>query len=188
MLSPEAFAVAATLLASRFFELHAGYWLHQLITEVASEEYRDFLLTTRVWRIVSNFERFYAQQPDSGWSAGRALAVITRDEALAVTAHGIGPLFVQKNPKLRLRDTDQHFLRVAVAGLTDEDLSHELGISISGVKKRWLSLYERISETSPNFFPQREGAPDGQTRGRQKRYLVIAYIRSHPEELFLFEC
>jgi hypothetical protein len=187
MLSREALAVSAAMLSARFLELHAGYWLNQLITEIASPEYRDFIESMRVWRIANNFETYYAQQLQPVGFPGRALAIIARDDALAVTSHAIGPLFVQKKPQLRLRDGDQHFLRVAALGVTDEDLARELGISISGIKKRWLSLYERVADADPNFFPEGERVSNGQTRGRQKRHVLIGYIRSHPEELFPFE-
>jgi hypothetical protein len=187
VLSQEALSAAAAILSARFFETHSGYWLYRLITEIATQEYKDFLLAARVWRIASNFETFYARQPDSEWSKGRALAVIGRDEAMAIMSHPIGPLFLPKKPRLKLRDADQQFLRVAAAGLTDEDLSRELGVSISSIKKRWLSIYERISENHPDFFPQKDGAVAEGTRGRQKRHLIIAHVRAHPEELCPFQ-
>lgn len=186
-LSVEDLRIAGATLAARFFQVHSAYWLNRMITETASPQYKDFLLATRVWKTASSFTEFYAQHPNSGWPLGRELAIITRDEAMKVTSHSIGPLFIPKKPRLRLTEADQQFLRIAVTGLTDEGLSGELDVSVSAIKKRWLSLYERITDAHPDFFPHGSGGLEAQTRGRQKRHLLIAYIRSHPEELSPFD-
>jgi len=66
-----------------------------------------------------------------------------------------------------------------------------LGLSLTGVKKRWISVFERTIDVRPDLFPGLDrlylDGNDGQKRGRQKRHHVLTYVRSHPEELRPFE-
>src|SRR5262249_28849055 len=115
----------------------------------------------------------------------RALWVLTRADSLTVAASIINPLFHPREPVLQLRDADQQLLLAALSGLTDEELSSKLGISLTGVKKRWISIFERTIDARPDLFPGLNGTDgnDGQKRGRQKRHHVLAYVRAHSEEL-----
>ena len=67
------------------------------------------------------------------------------------------------------------------AGKTDAELSVDLGLSIEAIKRRWMSIFARVDEFKPEIL-NREG-PDNEGRGPQKRHRVVAYVRTHPEEL-----
>ena len=69
-------------------------------------------------------------------------------------------------------------------GGTDEELSGELGISLSTVKKTWRSIYDRVAACLPELIPS-NSQPNGDAskRGRDKKQHLIAYLREHPEEL-----
>jgi hypothetical protein len=165
-------------LASRFLQNRSGYRVHQGIVESVDADEARFLEATHIWRVLHRFDE--AQ-------GGRALWRMRREDALAVPGSFITPLFHYKEPVFRLRDPDQELLLAALSGLTDEELSCKLGLSLTGVKKRWTSVFERTIDLRPNLFPGLDGsAPDGNDRhkrGRQKRHHVLAYVRSHPEEL-----
>src|SRR5215475_13015188 len=79
---------------------------------------------------------------------------------------------------------EQRLLLTALLGGTDEDLADELGISLSAVKKAWLSIYERVSIYDPKLVPSpapnEEGIPE---RGKMKKHRLLAYLHDHPEEL-----
>jgi len=106
---------------------------------------------------------------------------------MAVTGSFINPLFHYREPVLRLREADQRLLLAALGGLTDEELSRKLRLTLPAVKKRWISLFERTVHARPDLFPEVDHREDGAKRSRQKRHHVLAYMRSHPEELRPFE-
>ncbi len=185
ILTPDLYEVAAAVMAARFIEVHAGYWFRQLILEAVGEEDKKHTDETRIFRIVRNFESLEGPPRGGHTAEGGALATITRQDTLRVLAHPLTQLFVPKKPQLRLRSADQHFLSVASDGLTDDELARALKVSVSGVKKRWLNLFQRITDIHPAFFPGDAKRED--VRGRQKRHLLVSYIRSHPEELTPFK-
>jgi hypothetical protein len=90
-------------------------------------------------------------------------------------------LYHYRPPVLRLRPAEQRLLASALAGRTDPELSSDLGLSLESVKKRWMSIFSRVDEFAPAILSRDE--TDGEGRGPQKRHRVVAYIRSHPEEL-----
>ena len=51
------------------------------------------------------------------------------------------------------------------------------------MKKRWAAVFERVATARPDLLPELEYDSDRQTRGRQKRHHLLAYVRQHPEEL-----
>jgi hypothetical protein len=80
-------------------------------------------------------------------------------------------------------DADQELLLAALEGLTDEELCAKLSLSLTAIKKRWISIFERTIHTHPDLFPAVDRQNNGQKRSRQKRHHVLAYMRAHPEEL-----
>ena len=69
----------------------------------------------------------------------------------------------------------------ALSGKTDAELSVDLGLSLEATKKRWLSVFDRVDQFKREILRESESASDA--RGPQKRHRVVAYVRSHPEEL-----
>ena len=172
-----------TLLALRFVELHAGYRMNQLIVEVTDQEERQCFEATHAWRVISSFDEFHLRQPDNRWNRDRALAVITRTDALSALGSLVSSLFHDREPVLGLRDADQQLLIAALKGPTNQELSQQLKISLPAVKKRWASLFERTINARPDLFPGLDETPGDNKRGEQKRHHVLAYMRSHPQEL-----
>lgn len=165
----------ATALAVRFLEQHAGYRFSRLLLETAGPEETAMIEGMRAWRAVRRFE-------ETG-PATRTFWVITRQDARNFTGSLANPLFHYAEPVLTLRDADQQLLVAALSGMTDEELSAKLSVSLTAVKKRWLSIFERTIDKRPDLFPEVDLQKDDQKRGRQKRHHVLAYMRRHPEEL-----
>jgi hypothetical protein len=67
-----------------FVELHAGYRLQRLMYETTCGPDRQYAEAIPGWEIVSNFETYYRQNPDSIWKPGRGLAVMERDTARSI--------------------------------------------------------------------------------------------------------
>jgi hypothetical protein len=74
-------------------------------------------------------------------------------------------------------------LQAALEELTDDELAQRLNVHVGTIKKRWLEIYNRLSEKLPNLLLKYEAADDSPSRGKQKRHHVLAYVREHPEEL-----
>ena len=175
ILNPAGVSEVATALATRFMEQHLGHRFNRLMIESVGPEEDAMGEQMHAWRRVCKFDE--PGQPT------RTLWVLTAEDALNVAASIINPLFHRGEPILRLRDADQRLLLAALGGVTDEELSSKLDISLTAVKKRWLSIFERTIDARPDLFPPVDGQKDGQKRGRQKRHHVLAYMRTHPEEL-----
>lgn len=91
-------------------------------------------------------------------------------------------LFQYTPPRMYAKPTEQKLLRAAMQGSRDAELSRELGVSLSFVKKTWCSIYKRAFEKLPelNLDIATGSIPQ---RGREKKQLVLSYLREHPEEL-----
>jgi hypothetical protein len=71
-------------------------------------------------------------------------------------------------------------------GETDAELAEELGISISTVKNKWRSIYDRVAACLRELFPDcSDVEPQISDRGTEKQHRLLAYLREHPEELRL---
>jgi DNA-binding CsgD family transcriptional regulator len=112
------------------------------------------------------------------------VAGITREMALQQFGSWISSLFRYEPPRFRFSRSEQRLLLSAMAGGTDEELAGQLSISLSTVKKTWLSVYDRVAACLPELVPRKASAgPDLSTRGRDKKQHLIVYLREHPEEL-----
>jgi hypothetical protein len=183
ILTPRQIEEVQAALAASFLDGHRGYRLNRIFVEVVNEVERvSYLERTGIWRVISEFREFYLRHPETKWNRDRCLAIITRDEAFQVPGHIAAMLFQFQEPRLGLLAADQRLLEAAQAGLTDEELARQLGIGLASVKKRWRSIFERVS-ARPDLFPGIADGPDDASRGRQKRHHILAYVREHPEEL-----
>lgn len=112
------------------------------------------------------------------------LLVITRDSALRRVGAWSSSIFIYNQPKIGFTRSEQRLLEAALRGLTDDELAQELEVSLSAVKKTWRSVYSRIEQSGTGILPPvPEDRVESFDRGKGKRYLVLNYLREHPEEL-----
>ena len=163
-------AEVQALLGTSFVEHFAGYRFNRVLKEAIGAARIALARATGTYRIVAEF-----QEHDS------ALAVVTRESVLTAPYSVAAKMYRYEPPVLRLRPAEQKLLAAALTGKTDAELSAELGLSIEAVKKRWMSVFDRVDEFKPEILSRDDVDSDG--RGPQKRHRVIAYIRTHPEEL-----
>lgn len=146
------------------------------------EQTRGYRLRGSFGQIVSDTQRRFATSSGAqvvALSDGSCFYRADR-ESLISNPGGIGVvLFRYRDPMLRLRETDQALLKVALTGATDEHIVLILGLSTSAVKARWRALFQRIERLRLGWWPDQDKA----TRGPQRRHLLLAYCRDHPEEL-----
>lgn len=171
-LSQEELDEVQMLLPFTFMEAHLGYRLNRILIEWTGETQRQFHHSSGVWRAVAAFEQ-----------ADRGLSILTRKDALAVSGSIAGALFQYQEPILHLHETDKQLLAEALRGGTDSELASRMNLSLATIKKRWLSLFQRVAETQPALLPGCREQSWNAYRGPQKRYHVLDYVRSHPQEI-----
>jgi hypothetical protein len=93
----------------------------------------------------------------------------------------ISTLFNYREPRIFFAPGEQILLLRALEGHTDDHISRELAISNSGVKKCWQAIYMRVGLRLPELLP--DDCSNGGVRGTEKKRRLLAYLRSHPEEL-----
>ena len=161
---------AQALLGSSFVEHFAGYRFNRVLKEAIGHSRIALARATGTYRVVAEFPECES-----------ALAVATPETVSSAPYSVAAQLYRYHPPVLRLRPSEQRLLAAALAGKTDAELSGDLGLSIEAIKKRWMSIFDRVEEFKPGILSWADTESDG--RGPQKRHRVIAYIRTHPEEL-----
>ena len=158
------------LLGTSFVEHFTGYRFNRVLKEAIGHSGIALARATGTYRLVAEFQE-----------SGSALFVVTRESALAAPYSVAATMYRYQAPVLRLRPAEQELLAAALVGKTDAELSRDLGLSIEAVKKRWMSIFERVEGFRPGILSQTDACSNG--RGPQKRHRVVAYVRAHPEEL-----
>jgi hypothetical protein len=170
IMKPDQLAEVQALLGTSFVEHFAGYRFNRVLKEAIGNSRISLARATGTYRIVAEFRE-----------SESALAVVTRESVLTAPYSVAATMYRYQTPVLRLRPAEQRLLIAALASKTDAELSTDLGLSIEAVKKRWMSIFDRVDEFKPGILNRAEA--DSDARGPQKRHRVIAYIRTHPEEL-----
>jgi hypothetical protein len=163
-------AEVQTLLGTSFLESLAGYRFNRVIKEAIGRPVIELARATGSYRVVADFA-----------DRDVALVVATPDTARNIPFSVAARMYRYQVPVLQLRPAEQSLLIAALDGKTDAELSNSLGISLEAVKKRWISVFGRIEEFKPGLLSAADA--DSPRRGPQKRHRVLAYVRTHPEEL-----
>lgn len=171
ILSPEQLSEVQALLGSGFLEQLAGYRFNRVLKEAIGDTRIALARATGTYRVVAEFP-----------ASASALVMVSKDSALAAPYSSAASIYRYRAPVLRLRPAEQALLAAALTGRTDAELSAHLGLSLEATKKRWQSVFARVGQFKPEILS--DSRPDGgDARGPQKRHRVVAYVRSHPEEL-----
>ena len=170
---------------SALVEQHRGFLLKEIISQTVNcEQLASGLHSGAMFLNVNGHYRSSLPRTPKAISSKPHFIGITRDLALSRAGSWIGSIFMYQAPELNFRPSEQRLLLAALRGGTDEELSDELGISISAVKKTWAMIYERSSGHLPGFSAIRRGSSNrARERGREKKQRLLNYMRDHPEEL-----
>ena len=176
---------AHTAVFSAYVEQHRGFLIKEMIGHGISAELLEGTLRSGASLLDSNGQ--YTNTPDR---PTREIFVsphyigMTRELALSRVGSWVASLFIYQTPLLNFRPSEQRLLLTALRGGTDEELSDELGISLSAVKKTWGLIYDRSAACLPGFSSNHDGSSDGTSeRGKEKKQRLLKYLRDHPEEL-----
>jgi hypothetical protein len=157
------------VLGETFIEAHRGYKLNRILREDSSPG--EIEVTRGIFQCLASFP-----EPQC------VINLFTRADAFTIPYSMTNTMFHYQPPRMKLRDAQQQLLLAALNGETDQQLGDGLGLSVSAVKKRWSEIYERVSRAMPDLLTQTESLVGG-ARGRQKKHLVLAYVREHLEEV-----
>jgi hypothetical protein len=110
----------------------------------------------------------------------------TREDAVArPVGLPLAMLFLSFSvPKFGFGEVEQEMLNLALEGLTDESIAAAMGSSLSSVKKRFRTIYEKVQDSfeSKPVAAIRGPLGDG-SRGIETRRRLLNYLRDHREEL-----
>jgi hypothetical protein len=181
---PEAEFLAITSeLATSFFENHAGFKVKEALAQQPFGPVFRAAVQMGGW-LIQNGKRGYARvdDPEGIERAGEPFVWgMTRELGHVSTGSWLASLFDYRPPSLCFTPAEQRLLACALRGSTDEETATSLAISVSAVKKCWQSIYTRVGLRSPELLPNDNG--NGDSRGVEKKRRLLAYIRSHPEEI-----
>ncbi len=172
MLSPEEATRAEMILPASFGELHAGYQLNRIFSEVLTERHQRMLESSGVWRKLMDYPEHR-----------RALLMVTKEAAFSVSGSVAGLVFSYQKPALGLRCAEKQLLAEALRGGTDNEMAARMNLSLASVKKRWASVFDKVAEVRPDLLPNDDWRESSDSRGPQKRHRILAYVRTHPEEV-----
>jgi len=112
------------------------------------------------------------------------LVGLTRKEAEAHPGSQLAGLFNYTPPRFHFSRSEQTLLQHALTGETCQDLAASLALSPWTVKKRWHTIYERVTAADGELLPGPiHNGPRGHLRGAERRRRLLNYLRQHPEEL-----
>jgi hypothetical protein len=174
---------------SVFIEKHRGYrWKEIISSQVYSPEHLEFVFKTGgyLWDPIEGVYTSTLRKGVSEIVASPHILGTTHELDLqrgTWSGSWVGNLFDYHPPRLGLSRSEQRMLSCALPGATDETLAEHLDISLSAVKKMWISIYRRAEESLPELVPDLPLDIPANGRGREKRRSLLVYLREHPEEL-----
>lgn len=152
----------------------SGFRVSRIFAETTNEFMEALHRESPEYRVV-------AEQPD----IGHVIHLMTRESATASPGSVGNLIFASRKPVLKLRESDQELLLAALGGATDHELALQLRTTLSAIKARWRSTFARIADVMPDLIGENFRQ---EIRGNQKRHRVLAYVRSHMEELRPYNC
>jgi DNA-binding CsgD family transcriptional regulator len=172
------------LLGRAYQELFLGYRFSRILSEMVDELDLWHVRGHRYFQVVSGFDDFRRANPETKWNPDRVLLQVTSD-SMRDDPHSIAAGLFQHHapPQFGFTQREQELLELALEGADDPSIARSLYLTLPAIKRRWSSIFECVSSLRPDLCPI-----DGEgTRGVQKRQRILAYVRSHPEELRPFK-
>jgi hypothetical protein len=176
------------LMVRAFTEQHYGFRLRELIAAQAeSQEQLQAALNAGAFLFHHNDGIYVCPSNENIRDLAEKPHILGTTRALATRQTGtwISELFHNYHePRIRFNRSQQRLLTAAMNGDTDVQLAEELGISLATLKTTWRVIYDRVNERAPEILPADSSREEwGTERGKTKKYRLLFYLRSHPEEL-----
>ena len=166
-----------TYMNQEFAKLAQGYNFREVLIEVVGDESLRRAISAGFYLRTDFAAHFETAPPPSHLHP--YLLSVTREEAMRVDGSLLAHTFAYSPPRFFFSLRDQELLLYAMTGSSDEEIAALLQRTPGNVKARWRTLYARVGDVMPHLLP---AGVEG-VRGREKRHLLLAYLRDHPEEL-----
>lgn len=168
-----------------FIELHRGFLIKELVGQADSPMGVEAIANSGGCffdPVRRCFTHSFPASPEEIVNTAHVMGE-TREMAFAKPWLSGTSIFSYQRPRFLFRRSEQRLLTAALHGGTDEELAEELRVSLSSVRRTWLSIYDRITVSAPDFFRDVIIDEGPSHRGRGKKHRLLAYVREHPEEL-----
>jgi hypothetical protein len=180
-LLPDARGQVLACLRDSLFEYHRGFNFRTFVKEVfgisEAHQYRAFGFD--IW-----LDGCDAGEADRGNPAAYLVGT-TRERALETgrEAYAVRRLFEYQRPLLTFTPGQRNLLQAALQIPDSKDLALYLRITDHTVKKSFDRIYERVNAQYPELLAASNPDRSAQQRGKEKRRLLLDYLRQHPEAL-----
>jgi hypothetical protein len=104
------------------------------------------------------------------------LSVMTREEALKSTPAWPGSAMISPHPRFGFTAVEQQLLELALLDHSDRDAAAALNLSTEAIKKRWRSIYQKVSQIEAAFLPP-------ELNGSGQRRALLQNLRGNLQEL-----
>jgi hypothetical protein len=104
------------------------------------------------------------------------LFVITREEALNSTPAWPGSAMISPSPRFGFTAAEQQLLELALLDHSDRDAAAALNLSTEAIKKRWRSIYKKVSQIEAALLPP-------ELNGSGQRRALLQSLRNNLQEL-----
>lgn len=177
-----------TVLADRVVDFSWYFSSGYKCKEMLEEFYDDFTwrwAENSGFRLRTDYGRYYETHQDERPAVDQTprLYGVNARESQAMPGSLASLIFRYNTPKFRFRAGEQELLNEALLGETDDDLARSLGVASVTVRKRWDSIYARVSEVAPQLLPDSSQAGVEHGRSTEKKRRLLSYLRQHLEEL-----
>jgi hypothetical protein len=181
-LSEKGFLAFSSEISTGFFEQHLGYNIKEVIGQQPFGRALRGALQVGGWLLRNGDGRYApAKDIDALEKSGAPFVLgMTRELAASVPGSWLSTLFYYERPRIFFTPGEQRLLACALGDQTDDEIADTTGLSVSAVKKCWQAIYSRAGCRMPELLP--DESYDG-GRGAEKKRRLLAYVRSHPEEL-----
>lgn len=163
---PNTLAMLGTILEAWTF-FHKGFRIREIWFETAIPLMIQFQLQIgfRVHQATMLPDGKFAQ-----------LLRITREEAVEAWPTFPGSIMVCPRPRFGFTRAEQKLLEMALLDCSDRDAATELHLSADAVKKRWRSIYAKISRVEPAILP-------AELTGADQRRALLKALRNSLQEI-----
>ena len=104
------------------------------------------------------------------------LFVITREEALKSTPSWPGSAMISRRPRFGFTAAEQQLLELALLDYSDRDAAAASRLSTDAIKKRWRSIYKKVSQIEAALLPP-------ELNGSGQRRALLQSLRNNLQEL-----
>ena len=166
-----------------------GYRVKEFIAEPIGNEASQWMFDAGA-RLRRDYSEYFRRNDLSEPQPSRRplLVGLTKKEAFAHCGSNIASLFICPAPRFYFSRSERVLLQHALMGETCEQLAASLSISPWTVKERWHAIYDRVTDVDPELLPTPIAyGLHVSSRGRERRRLLLNYLRQHLEELRPYE-